>query len=256
MEWRERIDQLAAWPGWRRHGPAAGSVTVHLGLVAVIASVLGTAGASDAPRPRPPEFMELTFVPVAAVPEPEPELSAGVTPPRAPAPAPKASGETPPDPRRQKRVATATTPNPAPTSEPGGEYLPPAILLPGGAKGLDALAYGNPCEAKIGKKPKHCVDNWAARVGPMDSMTPRSKQELAEHFAEYMPTCRWKVGCEGGQWISNNGTRSVAKAPPGSADDRGQMAAMAGGAASLGGLNTIVGRLGFNPDHTDPGFGD
>jgi hypothetical protein len=31
---------------------------------------------------------------------------------------------------------------------------------------------------------------------------------------------------------------------------------MAGGAASLGGANTIVGRLGFNREHTDPGFGD
>ncbi len=254
MGLRERIDQLAVWPGWRRLGPAAGSVAVHFGLIAVIASVLGSAAAIDAPRPRPPELMELTFVPVAAVPEPEPELSTGVSPPRAPAPAPKASGETPPDPRRQKRAGTTTSA--ASSAEPGGEYLPPEILLPGGAKGLDALAYGNPCEAKIGKKPKHCVDNWAARVGTMDSMTPRSKQELAQHFAEYMPTCRWKVGCEGGEWISGNGTRSVAKAPPGSADDRGQMAAMAGGAASLGGLNTTVGRLGFNPDHTDPGFGD
>jgi hypothetical protein len=34
------------------------------------------------------------------------------------------------------------------------------------------------------------------------------------------------------------------------------MAAMAGGAASLGGLNTIVGRLSQKPDFVDRGFGD
>jgi hypothetical protein len=59
-----------------------------------------------------------------------------------------------------------------------------------------------------------------------------------------MPTCHLKVGCEGGEWISNNGTRSVA----------GTL--MAPGPGGLGGINEVVGRLGFNPDHTDPGFGD
>lgn len=90
----------------------------------------------------------------------------------------------------------------------------------------------------------------------MDSVMSRSKEDLAEHFAAYMMKCPWLVGCDGGEWVSTNGTRSVAKAPPGSDNDRGQMAAMAGGAASLGGLNTIVGRLPQKPDFVDRGFGD
>jgi hypothetical protein len=31
---------------------------------------------------------------------------------------------------------------------------------------------------------------------------------------------------------------------------------MMSGAGGLGGIHELVGRLGFNPDHTDPGFGD
>ena len=70
---RMRARDWASWNGWRRHGPAAGSVAVHFVLVAVIAALLGTAGASDAPaRPRPALTMELAFIPIEATPEPEP----------------------------------------------------------------------------------------------------------------------------------------------------------------------------------------
>lgn len=110
---------------------------------------------------------------------------------------------------------------------------------------------------RFGPKAKECAGKeLAARTGKMDSVMPRTKEQLAQHFAEYMPKCQFKVGCEGGEWISTNGTRGVGKPPPGSAGDRGVGTPGAGGAASVGGINTIVGRLGFNPDHTDPGFGD
>lgn len=187
------------------------------------------------------------------------EMPAGVTPPRRP---------TAPRPAEPAARDEALAPRPAVPAAPAAEdrtasddsvYLgPPSVLIdPEIPPGLAGLMGGDPCEAKYGPKPKACAGrDLAARTGKMDSVMPRSKEDLKQHFAEYMPTCPYKVGCDGGEWLSSNGTRSVGKPPPGSAGDRGVGTPGAGGAASLGGLHTSVGRLGFNPDHTDPGFGD
>lgn len=127
-----------------------------------------------------------------------------------------------------------------------GLYVPPSVLIePGGPAGLRNLTNGNPCESRFGEKPKECADNWRGRVGAMDSLLPRSKAELAQHFDAFVPKCPWKVGCEGGEWMSNNDTRAT---PPKSS--------ASAGAASLGGIHDLVGRLPQNPDFTDPGFGD
>lgn len=228
------------------------------------------------PRPEPPQPAAKAAPEPPPQPAPEPARQmASVNPPPLPAP-PTPSPPEPRPPEKKAEPAKPEKPEPA-KSEPGAEkipaapsimaaapstpgdsvFLPPSVKLqPGGPAGLRGLM-ADPCETTIGPKPRECAGReLAARVGNMDSVIPRSKDELAQHFAEYMPKCTLKVGCEGGEWVSTNGTRSVAKAPPGSADDRGQAAAMAGGAASLGGLNSTVGRLGHNPDHTDPGFGD
>ncbi|MEQ1784730.1 MAG: hypothetical protein ABMA14_25565, partial [Hyphomonadaceae bacterium] len=130
-------------------------------------------------------------------------------------------------------------------------------VLTGEAKGLASLMGDDPCVARYGPKARECAGReLARRTGTMDSMMPRSKEQLAQYFGEFMPKCTMRVGCEGGEWISSMGTRSVAKPPPGSRNDHGSGSMMAGGAASVAGLNTIVGRLGFNAEHTDPGFGD
>lgn len=93
-------------------------------------------------------------------------------------------------------------------------------------------------------KPKDCVTNWAAAVGKMDTAMPRSKEELRTYYAEFMTRCAYRVGCEPPGRL-NNGTRSF-----------GQTSPQALGPGGLQGINEVVGRLGFNPDHTDPGFGD
>jgi hypothetical protein len=111
---------------------------------------------------------------------------------------------------------------------------------------LRNLAYGNPCESTFGKKPKECVEDWRGRVGNMDSLMPRSKDDLKQHYADYITPCPHKVGCEGGEWISTNGTRAPSDLT----------SAAAGGAASAGGVNDLVGRLPQQPDFVDPGFGD
>lgn len=185
-------------------------------------------------------------------PSPEPPRpQASVTPPPRtpeprPAPAPAAV-----DPRKDKDDAVVA-PAPAataPAADAGGSiFLPPSsVIQPGGGPaGLRNLAYGNPCESRFGKKPKECVENWRGRVGEMDSVMPRSEEDLRRHFADYIKPCPDKVGCDGGEWISTNGTRAPSDLT----------SAAAGGAASVGGINDLVGRLPQQPDFVDPGFGD
>jgi hypothetical protein len=113
--------------------------------------------------------------------------------------------------------------------------------------GIEGLASNDPCTARIGIKPKECGTNWAAKIGNQASLMPRSKEDLKQFYAEFIAPCPWKVGCEGGEWKSSNGTRSVYSY---------NGSPMMSGAGGLGGINELTGRLGFNPDHTDPGFGD
>ncbi len=246
---RARAREVAAWPGWRRHAPAAGSAVFHLVAAALVAATLGVASGSQ-PITEPEEFIaiELVNLPPEQVAMPE----AGVTPPRAPAPRPAAtdmpspSAPAIPDPRKRPQQPGTGAP-PAPGGEPDSDsvYIPPSVMTGPGPAGLQGLAKGDPCTNRYGPKPKDCPSDLAARVGPMDSVLPRSKDDLAQHFADYMPTCPYRVGCEPGERRTLTGAHAV--------DNNGEDA---GGAASLGGLHDSVGRLGFNPDHTDPGFGD
>jgi hypothetical protein len=258
MIWRERIRQVLGSPGWREHAPASASVFAHAVLLWAVGGM--NSGAlpplSDASRQ---VVLAVELLPDLEFTEPAP--MAGVPPPRARAPRPSetqpASAEAP-----AMRSPGPSAPSADTKDRKAGEdsvyFGPPATLNDRGAPpGLASLMGTDPCEAQFGPKARECAGReLAARTGNMDSVMSRSKGDLAEHFAAYMPKCPWLVGCDGGEWVSTNGTRSVAKAPPGSADDRGQMAAMAGGAASLGGLNTIVGRLSQKPDFVDRGFGD
>jgi len=258
MIWRERIRKVLGSHGWRKYAPAGASVLAHAVLLWAVGGM--NSGAlpplSDASRQ---VVLAVELLPDLEFTEPAP--MAGVTPPRARVPRPSET---------QPASAEAPVPRPVGASAPSADtkdrkagedsvYLgPPAILNDRGVPpGLASLMGKDPCEARFGPKARECAgSDLAARTGNMDSVMSRSKEDMAEHFAAYIPKCPWLVGCDGGEWVSTNGTRSVAKAPPGSADDRGQMAAMAGGAASLGGLNTIVGRLSQKPDFVDRGFGD
>lgn len=251
MTWRERIQQLVDRPGWRRHAPAVGSVVAHVAVIGVIASIMAAVTAEDAPRPKPQgEVLSVELVQI-----PDIEIDASVTPP------PRAKPQIPPASLpADRRRATAPSAAPADTgrSSPNEEtfYVPPT-QTPGVAQGLASLMGDDPCVATVGPKARECAGRQLAkRTGPMDSMMPRTKEQIAQYYPEFAPKCQWRVGCEGGEWISSMGTRSVAKGAPGSGSDRDQPALMSGGAATLGGMNATVGRLGFNPEHTDPGFGD
>lgn len=252
MNWRERIQHWVNRPGWRRHAPAAGSVLAHLTVVAAVAGLMTAVSAEDAPRTKPEK--RIMSVELLQLPEALPE--AGVTPP------PRAKPEEAPKPSAPDKRRTAAPVTAAPAEAGGSDdstfYVPPTDPSQSGvARSLAGLMGDDTCEARFGPKARECAGrDLAKRTGKMDSLMARPKEQLAQFFGEFMPKCTMRVGCEGGEWISSMGTRSVAKGAPGSGGDRDMPALMAGGAATLGGTNALVGRLGFNAEHTDPGFGD
>jgi outer membrane biosynthesis protein TonB len=204
--------------------------------------VVPTPAPAPQPQPEPPKPM------AAVTPAPRPVA----TPPPAPAPQPKPAEKKPdvatkPDPGAEKSPGEPIVQAAAPSASGDSVFLPPSSKAPpGGPLGLRGLM-ADPCESRFGVKPKECAGKeLAALTGPMDSVMPRTKAELAQHFGEYIPKCPWKVGCEGGEWISTNGTRAP----------QDNTSAASGGAASVGGINDVVGRLPQKPDFVDPGFGD
>lgn len=256
MTWQETARELARWPGWRRHAPAAGSVAVHLVAVAFIAATLGMA--SGAPASPGSE----TFIAIELVSQPPEEIvipEAGVSPPRAQTPHPAPSDPPTPsvaDPRKRPQTSGQGAPV-APGAVDDSVYIPPSIFTGPGPAGLQSLVGKDPCaDPRPERRPRNCASDLADRVGNMDTMLPRSKDDLAQHYADYMPTCPYRSGCEPGTGKTISGTNSVGRAPPGSADDRGAGSPQAAGGSSIGGLSDSVGRLGHNKDHVDPGFGD
>lgn len=257
MNVRERIQNWFDQPGWRRHAPAVGSVVAHVAVAAVFAGTMAAVTAQDAPRAKPAKRMMI--VELMQPPEELPRPEAGVTPP------PRARPDATPEPSaprlpadKRKTTAPSAASTDASPADDNTFYVPSSPdAATGVAKGLASLMGDDECAQRFGPKAKECAGrDLAKRTGKMDSVMARPKEQLAQYFGEFMPKCQWRVGCEGGEWKSSNGTRSVAKGAPGSGNDRDQPALMAGGAATLGGLNATTGRLGFNPDHTDPGFGD
>ena len=239
-----------------------GSVAVHVTVLSAIAGMMATAGAPD---PKPRDLSEpMLAVQLVAVSE-IPELEAGVTPP------PRAKTETVPERRTPTAAPSSTASRPAgpstgapsPTPDAGKDdgntfYVgPPATAQSNVPPGLASLMGEDPCTAKFGPKAKECAGrDLAKRTGKMDSLLPRPEEQLAQYYGDFMQKCPYWSGCDGSHLQNTNGTRSVAKPGPGSANDHGQSAPMAGGAASLGGINDLVGRLPQQPDFRDRGFGD
>ncbi|MEQ1781221.1 MAG: hypothetical protein ABMA14_07670 [Hyphomonadaceae bacterium] len=254
MIWRKRLQQLVDRPAWRRHAPAVGTVVVHLAVAAVFAGMMGAVKAEHAPRVKPQKIalsVELLALP---------EVEAGVTPPPLARPAVPTERPMPALPTDKRKV---NVPERAAPAEEGAVddntfYLPPSDpALSGEAKGLASLMGDDACVARFGPKARECAGReLARRTGAMDSVLARPKEQLAQFFGEFMPTCEWKVGCERKEWISTNGTRSVGRGGPHSPGDHDASSPMAGGASSVGGLNNIVGRMAPKPDYIDPGFGD
>lgn len=234
---RSRVGQF----DWRSHAPVAGSIAAHGVVGLAVAAVMASSVKPEIERPEQPPLevaLMLDSIPVPVE----------VRPP-APKPLPRTRAEptdtAPIIPGPTRKDEKAATPQPVAEADSESVYIPPspfATYAPTG--GLQGLANLDPCApSRYGPRPREC-SQLAAQVGSLEQLTPRSKQELAQQHGEFMPTCAYAVGCEGGEWISTNGTRSVAGTR------------MAGGVESVGGAADIVGRLGFNPDHFDRGFGN
>jgi hypothetical protein len=251
MELPARIRQWADWPGWKKHAPAAGSVAAHLVVGIVVAGFMAASGKTlppvgeAAPRPVLEVSLLTDSLPLPSETARSPSNGATKAPPSA------VGGDTVPvaTPKR-KDQGPAAPDAPAPTASAGAGSVvlgPSPFAMPERKGGIEGLASNDPCTARIGIKPKECGTNWAAKIGNQASLMPRSKEDLKQFYAEFIAPCPWKVGCEGGEWKSSNGTRSVYSY---------NGSPMMSGAGGLGGINELTGRLGFNPDHTDPGFGD
>jgi hypothetical protein len=266
MELRERIAELSRWPGWRRYAPVAGSIVSHVFLGMALISMLAAAG-----KPRPVPTVVQPRLEVTLVAEtPPPPRGIRPTPPEAPKAPPRSDPRSEPlpaappvarDPRKdQKQQQAAAQPAIAggvPSDDKGGVYLGDSdFALSGVPLGLRGLLETDPCRPKNGLPRGECGPSWKEKLAQGNLLEVPTRAQLRRMYPGIIPPCPYKVGCEGGEWISTNGTRSVAKGAPGSRDDRGAGSPMASGAAGLGGVHDIVGRLGFNPDHTDPGFGD
>jgi|GEM_PF-1438098 len=242
------------WGGWRRYAPAVLSAAFHGLCLLVVWSV----AVPDQPEAVPHRLTDRLSVELIS--EPPPDSAPGL------AGSAVVSVRVPLETDRARRPAdgprtvqgAGEVPSAADASEAGdGVFLPPSLVGPSGPAGLRSVMGQTPCaDLPRQLRPAECNSELAARVGPMDSLLPRPRADLAQHFGAFMPSCPYRVGCGPAFPGTVNGSQSAGRASPGSAGDRGAGTPNAGGAAGLGGLHDSVGRLGFNPDHTDPGFGD
>jgi hypothetical protein len=219
------------------------------------------------PTPRrivvPPQRLEVSLVAET----PAPPQGRRPTPPDAqrapPRSEPKSeTAEAPPvakDPRKDQKRQAAARPDIAggkPSDEEGGVYLGESDLAESGAPlGLRSLLEADPCKPKNGLPHGDCGPSWAEKFASNNFQIIPTEAQLRRMYPGIIPPCPYKVGCEGGAWISANGTRSVAgRDAAAGALYRGNPSVA--GPGGLGGIHELVGRLPFNPDHVDPGFGD
>jgi len=252
MKLRELIADWPRWPGWRRYAPAAGSVATHLVLGLAVVSMLAATG-----KPQRMGVFAPPMIAVTLVSETPPPRGIRPTPPDAPKTPPQAEPkaealpEKPPaakDQRKDQKQQAAKQPETSATAstDEGGVYLgESSIALSGVPLGLRSLLETDPCHPKKGLPRGDCGPTWEEKFAKNQVVIIPTAQQLQRMYPGIVLPCRWKVGCEGGEWISTNGTRSFGGKSP-----------MASGAGGLQGIHDLVGRLPQNPDFTDPGFGD
>jgi hypothetical protein len=237
-------------------------VAAHVVLGAAILSVLA---ATSKASPRMPTGAEPQLE-VTLVAESLPPKGWKPTPPDAPKAPPQSESKpstdiAPPIARELRKEEKRTGARPAisggkPSDDEGGVYLGDSYLADSGVPlGLRGLLEEDPCAPKKGLPRGDCGPTWTQKFASNTYTITPSEQQLKRMYPGIIPPCPYKTGCERSA-MNINGTRSVGRAPPGSIRDTGSASPMAGGAAGLGGLHDSIGRLGFNPDHTDPGFGD
>jgi hypothetical protein len=234
---RDSVAHLATWNGWRRYGPAAGSVATHIAIGAAAVTLLA---ASNKPKPMGERALEVTLIAEAALNPP----SMSALPPEAPTP-PKSQPkeEAIPDtqaaPRRQARKpasrqtgAPETIPEAGSNDEDSVYIGPMANAPPGVPLGLRSLLETDPCHPQDGIPRGDCRTDWAALMERGDlSITP-SYMRLRELYPGYQAPER-----------QTRRTSGVFR--PGGP--------MPGGPAGIGGINDLTGRVPRRPDN---GFGD
>lgn len=256
MELRERIAELSRWPGWRRYAPVAGSIVSHVFLGMALISMLAAAGK---PRPVPTAVVQPRLEVTLVAETPPPPRGIRPTPPEAPKAPPRSDPKSEPlpaappvarDPRKDKKQQQAAA-QPAiaggvPSDDKGGVYLGDAdFALSGVPLGLRSLLETDPCRPKKGLPRGECGASWKEKLAQGNLLEVPTRAQLRRMYPGIIPPCPHKVGCDGGEWISTNGTRSFGDKSP-----------MASGPGSLGGPHDVVGRLPQKPDFVDPGFGD
>jgi hypothetical protein len=256
MKLRERIGHWSRWPGWRRYSPAAGSVAVHVLVGLALVSMLAASGKPQRLGITVSRGIEVTLVAETPNPRairPMPPVSPRLTPKserqsEALPEARPATDDPRKDRRRQEAAAEPAVAGGAAFNDEDGVYLgESAVARSGVPLGLRSLLETDPCKPKEGLPRGDCEPRWAEKLAQGKLLLVPTAQDLRRMYPGIIPPCQYRVGCEGGEWISMNGTRSVFD-PHGSP--------MMSGPGGLGGINDLTERLGFNPDHTDPGFGD
>jgi hypothetical protein len=252
MKLRELIAGWPQWPGWRRYAPAAGSVATHVVLGLALASMLAATSKPQRLGVIAPRQLEVTLVAETPLPPrgirptpPEPRRTPPPSQPKAEVlpDAPRTEKDSRKDQKQQQAAA-----EPSATDE-GGVYLgESSVALSGIPLGLRSFFETDPCHPKKGLPRGDCGSQWAEKLAKSDTLLVPTAQQLRRMYPGIIPACPYKAGCDGlPEGKLNNGTRSVFNSFG---------SPMMAGAGSLGGMSQTVERLGFNPDHTDPGFGD
>jgi hypothetical protein len=194
MELRESIARVARWPilkwqGWRRFGPASGSLGVHAVLGAAFITLLASAAS-------PMRMGDIgPFVEIELLAEAPPAEGSLATPPDArstPAPAPDADDAVLIAERTREKLQQDDGPNSeawqgAKSDEDGGVYYGNAAARSGVPLGLRSLLETDPCAPEDGDARGDCSRNWAAMMARGDkSMTP-SYERLAELYPGFRP---------------------------------------------------------------------
>jgi len=194
MELRESIARVAGWPvlewtGWRRFGPAAGSLATH--------AVLGTAFITLLASAQSPMRMgDLgPFVEIELLAEGPPAEGALATPPDArstPAPAPDADDAVLLAEQKREKLAQDDGPDSdawegAKSDEEGGVYYGNATARSGVPLGLRSLLESDPCNPEEGNARGDCSRNWAAMMARGDKTISPSYERLAELYPGFRP---------------------------------------------------------------------
>lgn len=245
MELRGRLAKWAAWPGWRRTAPVAGSVAANLVIATAVIASLSAVHADN-------RLLNLNSLSVTLVSDslPPPPSDTPRAMPQRPA-TPTLKAEQTPALRRDPSAATAASSAPSGgLADAESVYVGPEGLAGNGPPlGLKSMLEKDPCNSVEARLRGNCDSKFGKMLAKGELVQTPTPEQLKRMYPGLIveADCGSKhLGCIQPDWISSNGTHPVGNKSP-----------MSGGAGQLGGFHELVGRLGPpNEYHRDPGFGD